>query len=170
MLAMRPTEEDKQTKKHSPLTLSHSFSLLLTLSLSLSELLRAMATIPFSATSKSATHSKIISTFIGSNHLRRNSRSCFISTSGSGSYRGRRKLCVKNVTATDQKQEPKDVATQEGCFLSFLSLTSVFSSPLVQVLSCNMVHFLPSVNLRKEQYIFCNQVWEFTLLYWSPKN
>lgn len=77
---------------------------------------------------------------------------------------------MKNVTATDQKQEPKDVATQEGCFLSFHNLTSIFSSPLVQVLSCNMVHFLRSVDLRKEQYIFCNQVWEFTLLYWSPKN
>ncbi|PRQ40679.1 putative glycogen phosphorylase [Rosa chinensis] len=121
---MRPTEEDKQTKKQNPLALSFTHfpnNLLLSLSLSLSlcvrELRRAMAAIPFSATSKpskSATHSTFISSFIaGSNHIGRHSRLFLISTSGSVSGRARRKLCVKNVAASDQKQEPKDVATRE---------------------------------------------------------
>ncbi|TQD87203.1 hypothetical protein C1H46_027238 [Malus baccata] len=63
-----------------------------------------MAALPFSAKS---TPSKFVSSFIHSNHIRRNSRPFFIATTTCSRSRARRQLRVKNVE-TDEK----DVATQ----------------------------------------------------------
>ncbi|KAK9935052.1 hypothetical protein M0R45_022168 [Rubus argutus] len=126
-----------------------------------------MATIPFSATSKSATHSKFISTFIGSNHLRRNSRSFFISTSGSGSYRGRRKLCVKNVTATNQKQEPKDVASQEGTLGAFPPDSESIASIIKYHAEFTPCFSMESFGLPKAFYATAESVRDMLIINWN---
>ncbi|XP_004298388.1 PREDICTED: alpha-1,4 glucan phosphorylase L-2 isozyme, chloroplastic/amyloplastic-like [Fragaria vesca subsp. vesca] len=131
-----------------------------------------MAAIPFSATSKpskSATPSTFISSFIaGSNHIGRQSRLFLISNSGSVSGRATRKLCVKNVAATDQKQEPKDVATKEGSTLGAFPPDSASIASIIKY----HAEFTPcfsmeSFGLPKAFYATAESVRDMLIINWN---
>ena len=83
-----------------------------------------MAALPFSATSrqsKSGLNPKFCSGFIDFTQRTNNSEVFLIRTSGSG--RGRRKLCVKNVIS-DTKKDVREPVTKEGYIFLIISITS----------------------------------------------